>query len=281
MNLKKFISFLMCIVLTFACCSFVYASGVTIKVTISIGQGESKDLSTYMKSDTGDVKWINSNSSVVSVSGKTVKGIKVGSAILKGTSPKGNYQFTVKVLNDYSTPTTVSSTKVTTDVVKNSKGETINYKDYYLNMGVNDTLDISKFVNANLNYYNYSWSVSNEDCLEFKKGKITSKAEGLIKVSASSRTDKDKNTIYRFYVSIDSNTLAKNIIVGKETLTPLATYLGDNVSNYVYTVKSVNGSAVAIENNEYLKSTKSIGTCIVTAENMNGGNNYSFIVRIR
>lgn len=283
MNLKKIISAIVCIVLTLACCNFVYAANPVVKVTVSVAKGESKDISAYLKSGTGEIKWTNTKPSVATVSDKTIRGVNTGTALLKGTSNIATYQITVKVLNDYSAPETISteSTSNKTNEIKNSDGQVIRYNDRYITMGVNDTLDIGNLLNTNLKYYNYSWGISNEKCINFKQGKLISKAEGVVKVSARPRTSKESNTIYRFFVTIDSNVLAKNIVVGKERLTPLVNFIGGNTENYVYNVVSVGGGAVTIKDNKYIQSNTSTGTCILTAESTTGGNNYCFIVKVR
>lgn len=280
MKLRRIMCLFLCIVLTLACSSFVYGATVpVVKLSISVGQGQTKDLTNYLKSDSGTIKWTTTNSAVATVSGKTVKGVKVGSAILKGTSAKATYQITVKVLADYSAPETLDVTTTKNNTITNSKGEKITYKDYYLTMGVNDTVDVSGIIKSNTTYSNYRWNISNEKCLTFKQGKLTSKAEGVVKVTAV--PSKEKNTIYRYFITIDSNFVAKNITLSKNKLTPLANYVGDSPENYVYEVKSINGSAASIDKNTYIKTGNSVGSCIVKAESTNGKSSYCFIIKTR
>lgn len=283
MNLKKAISVILCLALTFACCNFVYAANPVVKVTVNVAKGETKDISAYLKSGTGTISWTNSKPAVATVKDKTIRGISVGTTLLKGTSSIATYQITVKVLNDYSAPETVStiSTSTNTGEVKNSKGEVISYNDRYITMGVNDTIDISSFLNYNLSYDSYSWGITNEKCLSFKKGKITSKAEGIVKISARPRSSQESNTIYRFFITIDSNALAKNITVGKERLTPLVNFISGDPANYVYNVVSVGNGYISIKDDKYIESSSSTGSCILTAESTTGGNNYCFIVKVR
>lgn len=279
MNLRKIVSALMCAVMVFTCCASIYAANPVIKVNVSIAQGESKDLSTYMKGNGETVKWSGGNAAIATVNGNTVTGKKVGSTKYTGTSSSAKYEFTIKVLTDYSTPTVIDTEKKD-NKIKNSDGETLNYKDREITMGINDVVDISNLLDKEINYYNCSWSVSNEKLLTFKQGKLTAKAEGKLRVTARPRTNKNKNTIYRFYVTVDSNCLSKNISVAKNTLTPLSTYLGESPNNYVFTAKSVNGSGVSVKDG-YISAGNSTGYSVLTAESTTGGTNYCFVVKIR
>lgn len=287
MNIKRIFAALMCIVMTLSCCSLAFAGSPIVKVNINIGQGETKDLTTYMKSDAGDITWTGGNKSIAVVSGKSVRGVKVGTTIYTGTTASAKYIFTVKVLANFSTPATVINTAaVKNNEIKNSNGDKINYKDFYISMGPNDKLDISSYLRKGAKYYDYSWGVSNEKYLDFKQGKLLAKAEGLVRVNATSRTNNEKNTIYRFFVTIDSNYLAKNITVGRTTLTPLTNYLGEAPENYILTAKGITGTAVSISGNYIAAGSVNAkgsdpNVSVVTAESTTGGINYCFIVKIR
>lgn len=281
MNFKKIISLLMCMVITLSCFSFVYAEVPVVKVSISIGVGETKDLSTYMKSDTGVVTWTKGDSAIAAITEKTLKGVKVGTTTYIGTTKTAKYEFTIKVLDNFSTPAVIQTdTNTNVNSITNSNGDKITYKDRYITMGVNDTLDLSYMVNADLKYFNYSWSVSNEKYLTFKQGKVTTKAEGVVRVNARPRTTKEKNVIYRFFITIDSNYLSKNISVSKNTLTPLSTYIGDDANNYVFNVTNVSGASVSVSGS-YIKAATNTGVSILTAESTTGGTNYCFVVKTR
>lgn len=283
MNLKKAISVILCLALTLACCNFVYAANPVVKVTVNVAKGETKDISAYLKSGTGTISWTNSKPAVATVKDKTIRGISVGTTLLKGTSSIATYQITVKVLNDYSAPETINTEDLNKkpNEVKNSDGKVIKYNDRFITMGVNDTLDLSGLLKKDLGYDSYSWSVSNEKSLVLKKGKITGKAEGVYKVTARPGTKGETATIYRFYVTVASNYLAKNISVGTKKLTPLSNFLGSDPTNYVYTVKQITGGSLTIKDNKYIETNTSVGSCILTAESTTGGNNYCFIVKVR
>jgi hypothetical protein len=55
-------------------------------------------------------------------------------------------------------------------------------------------------------------------------------------------------------------------------------YTGD-AENFVFTVKSGQGSAVSIDENGIMKTPSGTGTCIVTAESLIGEKNYMFVVK--
>lgn len=275
---KKFIAAFIALTMLLTCCINVAAATIPssriIKVTISMGVGEQRDLSTYMKSTATKVSWTSSKSGVLKISGNTIQGESVGATLVKGVSGGYGYIFTVKVLGNYSGSAIESTKKVSENTVELKDGTKVTYVTYNIKMGTNDVLNITGLLKNY--YYDYNWSYSNSKLATCKKGVIsTSKYQGLMKITATSNSSKEKNKIYRFYVSVDNSYIAKNIIVSKETKRSMDQYVG-NGAGYVFTKLGNTGASSEIRDG-YLTTPKSAGTTVFTAESTTGGANYTLI----
>ena len=273
---KKIISLILALVVALSSCVAVMAASAaaSVSVNLTIGVGESKSLDTYLKEGASVSKWINSSSNVVSITKNTVKGLKEGSAVIKGTGNGVNYVFNVKVLKNFTGYQDLEN-KTNKNTTKNSRGETVTHKERYITMGVKDTVSIANMLDENVKYFNCNWFYSDKGIITFKGGKITAQKKGIVHVRGT-----NGKTIYDFFITVADNQVAKNITVRKETLTNLGKYLGDTVGNYVFKATSVKGASVSVKDDQYIASGASNGTSILTAESTTGGTSYTFIVTI-
>lgn len=270
---KKILSVILALVIALSSCMAVMAASTTVSVNLTIGVGETKSLDNYLKEGDSVKKWTNSATGVVSVSGSTLKGLKAGTAVIKGSGSGVVYVFKVNVLKNFTGYQDLENTS--TKKEKNSRGESVTHKDRYITMGVKDSVSITNLLENNKRYSNFNWYYSDKGIINFKAGKITALKKGIVHLRAV-----EKTTVYDFYITVADKYVAKNITVRKDTLTNLGNYLGDSVGNYVFNVKGITGSSVSVKDNQYIASGSSKGTSILTAENTANGTSYTFIVTI-
>lgn len=277
---KKIIALFMTFIIVLSSCTFVMAADTTIRVNLTIGVGETKSLSNYMKSTAKVSSWSNNNPKVVVTTKDGIKGLSAGNAVVSGTSGGYTYEFNVRVLKNFTGYKNISNS-TQSNQKKNSRGETITYHERYISMGTKDSISLTNLLGNDKSYYNYKWVFSDKNIIEFKGGRVKALKSGIVHLTAVSNTSSEKNHIYDFYITVSEGCVAKNISVRKETLTNLGNYLGDDVNNFVFGVVSINGSSVSIKDNQYISAPNTTnGVSILTAESTNGGVNYTYIVKI-
>lgn len=269
---KKILSFILALVIAVSSCVAVMAASATVSVNLTIGVGETKSLDNYLKDGAAVSKWTNNAASVAKVTGNSVKGIKEGTAVIKGTGSGVTYVFKVKVLKNFTGYQDLEN-KIPGQE-KNSRGQVVNRYKRTIVMGVKDSVNVTNLLATDKKYYNYNWVYSDKGIINFKGGKITAQKSGIVCLKAIEKTN-----IYEFYITVADKHVAKNISVRKNTLTNLGNYIGD-ASNYVFDVQAGTNAAVTIKDNQYIASGDAKGTSILTCENTAGGTSYTFIVNI-
>lgn len=145
-----------------------------------------------------------------------------------------------------------------------------------LSVGIGDKVDINGLLPKS--YSNYLWRIgSGEKFLKYSKGVISGVKEGIVKLTAAGNTSSTKNSIVRFYITVDSNVISKYIKLSKSKSYNLNAYIGD-AENFAITVKSGSGSTVTVENG-ILTTPNSSGTSVVCAESLIGEKNYTLIFK--
>ena len=284
--LKKRFMLIMSIIMLLSTCITVNAAIKTsVTVNLSLGIGEEEDLSKYL-TDKSDIVWTNKNAGIAAVKDNKVKGSKEGNAKITASAKTYNYIFNVKVFKNDAFSTSEKDNKIISadtnvELKKtNSKKDNgkLSYKDKALTIGVNEKVDLNGLLNKEYKYFNYSWTTSCDGYVELDKGCIKGKKEGMVRINAKG-SNSEKNTCYRFYVTIDSNYTAKNLSYGKNRNIDFTKELAEKPDKYIYTVVS-SGPAKINEKEDYTISTgTSTGATIITAESITGGKNYTLIIK--
>ena len=100
----------------------------------------------------------------------------------------------------------------------------------------------------------------------------------MVRINAKGSSS-EKNTCYRFYITIDGNYTAKNLSYGKNRNIDIAKELAEKPDKYVYTVVSNGPSSIKDKENYILNTGNSTGTTVLTAESITGGKNYTLIIK--
>ena len=123
---KKILS----LILAVGSCLSVAAATKTVSVNLTIGVGETKSLSNYLKEGASVTKWTTNAPAVATVSNNSVKGIKEGVAVVKGTGAGTTYLFKVSVLKNFTGYQNIENEKEKDN--KNSRGEVINHTERHI-----------------------------------------------------------------------------------------------------------------------------------------------------
>lgn len=284
--LKKTFVWIMSMMMVLSACITVNAAIKTsVTVNLSLGIGEEEDLNKYL-TDKSNIVWTNKNAGVAIVKDNKVKGSKEGTAEIVASSNTYNYIFNVKVFKNNAFSTAVRDNKIiSTDTnielkKTNSKKDNgnISYKDITFTIGVNEKVDLNGLLNKDCKYFNYSWTTSFDGYVELDKGCIKGKKEGMVRINAKGSSS-EKNTCYRFFVTIDSNYTAKNLSYGKNRNVDITKVLAEKPDKYIFTVVSSGPAKINDKEDYKLNTGTSVGTTVITAESITGGKNYTLIVK--
>lgn len=276
--MKKQSLFCIVLALIFVLCSInVFAfTGNNIKVNITLGVGESRVLSNYTKNNSTQISWSIRDNSIAYISNNMICGKKPGTTVITGTSGEFIYTFNIKVLENFTDTNTIDTPKATNTAVTKSDGSTISYTDIYLKVGIKDVVNIADLLPAK--YDKYSWRVNSKKYITYSKGVIKGVNEGIVTLTAAGNTSTNKNSIFRFYITVDNDVIAKNVQFVKEKTINLSGYIGD-AENFKYSVVAGQGSSVTVTEKGLLTTSTAKGCCIVIAESLIGEKNYTFIVK--
>ena len=271
---KKIIAAFMTLVMVLSSAAFVMAD-TNVSMNITMGAGETKSLDTYLKAGASGISWSNSAPGVVKISGNNVTASKTGTALISGSSNGVEYSFKIKVLKNFSGYQDIVSQSSKVNDGRNSRGETIAHTERYLTMGVNDKFPLTNMLEPGLKYDKYNWRFSDKNIVAIKQGKITALKPGIVHITATRFT-----TVYDFYVTVADNYVTKEIKVKRNSLTNLSKYLGDDLTNYVYSVEGLKDNAVGVQDDKFIVAGEGKGVSLLRAESTIGGTNYNFVVTI-
>ncbi|MBR1738342.1 MAG: Ig-like domain-containing protein, partial [Firmicutes bacterium] len=169
------------------------SSSIDEKYTIYMNKNDSVDISDYLAKSAASYDWETSNKEICKVSDGKLKAIDTGSTTVKALGSK-NYQFNVKVNK--------------------------NYSNYAVNLKVNGTLDLGKYLNNAASKYNISY---------YKTGIVTVKNNELV--------GQKNGTAYVIFENKSSNEVVQLMVDVSGTATVTETTTETTVSKPVTTAQ--------------------------------------------
>lgn len=259
------------------------APKATRTYNLSLGVGETESLSDYIKEDS-NVTWYNANNGFTKIENTDLIGVKVGTAKIRGTAEKVNYVLNVKVLKDDAFSTAEKDTKIysptTNQEIKKTQSKkdnkNVTYTDFRFTVGTKDTFSIAKILEKD--YYLYTWVSTVPALATISSGKITTKKEGLVRISGSGTADSAKGNINRFYITIDDNYDAMTISTTKKRIEKWSKYLPEKYTDYVF--KNEGKKNVTFNEDGTFVAPGDSGMAVVSAVSKTGGKNYTLFITV-
>ena len=206
-----------------------------------------------------EITWESSNTSVVTVSNGTVKGIKSGTATITATTKNGKKATCNVVVKTNPISITVSQKNITLDINGNKTASlTVTYNPTYS--------DANKEI---------TWSSNNTGVATVSNGKVTAVKSGTATITATTANGKQDTcqvTVKTSPASITVSPSTLNLDInldGKKTADLTVTYNPTNSDVNKEIAWSSNNTGVATVSNGKVTAVKS-GTATITAKTANG-----------